>query len=434
MESIWKSFVKIEPRPPFPGGQIKTDVLIIGGGLAGVLCAYKLKKRGVRNILVEARTLGSGNTGNTTAKITAQHGLIYRELCRKIGIEMARAYYMAHTDAIGMYKKLAESYDFDFEKQMAYVYSTDDVDSLYAEASTYERIGIKPHFDRHPPLPMQTMGALGMAGQAQMNPMKLLGALSKELEIYEQTPVRDIQEHTALLDNGKITADYIVLCTHYPLKNIPGLYFMKMYQHRSYVVAYKNAQDLDGGMYIDARENGLSLRNYKDLLLLGGGDHRTGKRGGGWEEVRRFAVSHYPDPQEVAAWSAQDCVSLDGIPYIGRHTKRDGRLLVATGFNKWGMTGTMAAAQLLSELIAVGTSPYQALFSPQRSLWRPQLYLNALSSVGGLIKMGRRCPHLGCALTWNPQEASWDCPCHGSRFAEDGRLLDNPAKRDLHVE
>ena len=185
-------------------------------------------------------------------------------------------------------------------------------------------------------------------------------------------------------------------------------------------------------MYVDESERGLSFRSFGDLLLLGGGGHRTGQQGGGWKELRAFAKVHYPYAREVGHWATQDCMSLDGVPYIGQYSRRTPGLYVATGFNKWGMTSAMVAALMLSDRIAGHRSPYESVFSPSRSILRPQLAVNAAGAVLNLLTpTAPRCPHLGCALKWNPQEHTWDCPCHGSRFTEDGKLLDNPATGDL---
>jgi len=204
-----------------------------------------------------------------------------------------------------------------------------------------------------------------------------------------------------------------------------------MYQQRSYVLALENAGKVEG-MYLDNAENGLSLRMQGDLLLFGGGGHRTGKQGGGWAYLEEQARKYFPEGRIIRRWATQDCMTLDGIPYIGRYSRGTENLYVATGFNKWGMTSSMVSAMLLAALIQGKASPWASVFAPDRTVLRPQLALNAIeSTVNLLTPTAPRCPHLGCALKWNAQEHSWDCPCHGSRFTEDGRLLDNPATGDL---
>ena len=181
-------------------------------------------------------------------------------------------------------------------------------------------------------------------------------------------------------------------------------------------------------MYIDECEKGLSFRNCGRLLLLGGGAHRTGKKGGSYKELSEYARAYYPDARIIEKWAAQDCMSLDGIAYIGKYSKSTPNLYVASGFNKWGMTSSMVAAEVLSDLIVYNHSDYAEIFSPSRSMLHPQLAVNAFESCLGLLTpTAPRCPHLGCALKYNAAEHSWDCSCHGSRFSENGELLDNPA-------
>ncbi len=185
------------------------------------------------------------------------------------------------------------------------------------------------------------------------------------------------------------------------------------------------------GMYVDESNMGLSFRNHGELLLLGGGGHRTGKQGGCWQELERFAKEHYPSAEAVCRWATQDCMTLDGIPYVGQYAKSTPDIYVATGFNKCGMTNAMAAANLLCDLVVGKPNPCANVFSPSRTVLRPQLALNAWeSAVGLLTPTAPRCPHLGCALKYNRAEHTWDCPCHGSRFTEDGELINNPATDD----
>ena len=225
----------------------------------------------------------------------------------------------------------------------------------------------------------------------------------------------------------------IIVTTHFPILNKHGSYFLKLYQHRSYVLALKGAQHLDG-MYVDEDKKGLSFRTYGDLLLLGGGSHRTGKKGGNWHELEEFARKYYPSARVVSKWATQDCMSLDGVPYIGQYSKNTPDLYVATGFNKWGMSSSMVSAMILSDLVQGKPNEYAQVFSPSRSILRPQLAINALeSTVGLLTPTAPRCPHLGCALKYNKAEHSWDCPCHGSRFSESGELINNPATDDKRM-
>lgn len=433
MNSLWMDNYKPEHQYTSLNGNIDTDTAIVGGGLAGILCAHLLKERGIDCVVVEAKQIGTGVTCNTTAKVTAQHGLVYSQIERRYGFHAAKAYLEANLEAVDAYRHLSRGISCDFEEKTAYVYSKSDRKKLDDEATLYQRMGIDPVFLRRPPIPVSTVGALGMGHQAQFHPIKFINSVSNGLRIYENTYATHIQQGKVITKTGTVHAKRIILATHYPMVNIQGLYFMKLYQHRSYVLALSEAPD-PGGMYIDEKEDGLSFRTHNGYLLLGGGDHRTGKKGGGWAELRHVAKEIYPGSQERYAWATQDCMTLDAMSYIGRYHGHNRELYVAAGFNKWGMTGCMVAARLLSELISEGSSRYALLFSPSRSMMHPQLFVNVGQAALGLLTFGKRCSHMGCALKWNPQEHTWDCPCHGSRFDRKGNLIDNPAKRGIHIE
>lgn len=185
-------------------------------------------------------------------------------------------------------------------------------------------------------------------------------------------------------------------------------------------------------MNIFCAENGLSVRNAGEWLLLGGGGHRTGKQGLGWKLPEAAAAKYYPQAKIAARWATQDCMSLDGMPYIGQYSNGTPNLYVATGFQKWGMSTSMVADMILPDLVQGRDNSYAALFSPSRSVLHKQLLINGIDAAVNLIKPTKpRCPHLGCALRWNAIEHSWDCPCHGSRFDKDGKLQDNPATDDM---
>ena len=432
MESVWMDAEL--PRFPALRGNHRTDVLIIGGGMAGILCAHMLRGKGVDCVVAEASRIGGGITKNTTAKITAQHGLIYQKLLKKLGTERACMYLAANLDAVDRFRELCGDLDCVFTPEDNYVYSRSGRDRLDRELKSLQILGYSAEFAEHLPLPFPTAGAVKFPRQAQFHPLKFLGAISGGLTIFENTAVRALGKHTAITDYGTITADSIIVATHFPFLNKHGGYFLKLYQQRSYVLALEQEIPLRG-MYLDTAKNGLSFRGYGSGLLLGGGGHRTGKSGGGWEELEDFAGVHYPGARITHRWATQDCMSLDGIPYIGRYGAATPNLYVAAGFNKWGMTSSMVAARSLSNLITGAEDPYAAVFSPSRSILQPQLAVNAAHAVGNLLSFStKRCPHMGCALKWNPREHSWDCPCHGSRFESDGTLIDNPAAENLKQE
>ncbi len=432
MDSIW---ARTEALPSFGPleGDLKTDVLIVGGGLAGLLCAYSLRRAGADCALVEADRLCGGVTGRTTAKLTFQHGLIYHKLLQTFGPERARLYLEANRGALNRLRELCRDIDCDFQERDSYVYALRDRRALDRELEALARLGFPAEFAETPALPMPTAGAVRFPRQAQLHPPKFAAAIAKGLRIYEHTKVLELGLGTAVTDRGTVRAERMVIATHFPLLNKHGSFFLKLYQQRSYVLALEHGPDV-GGMYVDQGEGGLSFRNAGGYLLLGGGGHRTGKRGGGWQELEDFARRHYPQAREAARWATQDCMTLDGVPYVGRYSRRTEGLYVVTGFNKWGMTSSLAAAELLRDLLLGRGSPYEDLFSPSRSVLRPQLAANAWESALGLLTpTAPRCPHMGCALKYNAQEHSWDCPCHGSRFGEDGRLLDNPATDDKRM-
>lgn len=430
MQSVWENSAGF-PHCGRLTGSIKTDVLIIGGGIAGLLCAYKLHKAGVECTLVEANRICGGVTLYTTAKITSQHGLIYAKLIKQLGVERAKMYLDANETALKEYRRLCRKIKCGFEDKTAYVFSVDNERVLHQELEALDKLGYKARYEKKPPLPFFTVGAVGFDNQAQYNPMQFLSAISRGLNIYENTRVIKLDGHTAYTENGSIEARKIILATHFPFINSHGSYFIKMYQQRSYVIALENAADVDG-MYIDEAKNGLSLRNYDGMLLVGGGGHRTGKQGGKWQELYTFARQYYPDAAIRYRWATQDCMTLDGVPYIGRCSANTPDLYVATGFNKWGMTSAMVASSILSDLVRDRKNEYAEVFSPSRSIIRPQLAVNAFEATANMLTpTTKRCTHLGCALKWNKLEHTWDCTCHGSRFTQSGTVIDNPANRNL---
>lgn len=430
MDSIWNKTIKL---PAFSNleGNTKTDVLIIGGGITGILCAFLSEQAGINYILVEADRICKGVTQNTTAKITYQHGLIYNKLIREFGIEKAQMYLHANIDAFHKFHELCPNLNCDYEIKNSYVYSLTNIEKLEREVHALHLLGYDAKYTSHLSLPMQTKGAVCFPNQAQFHPLKFIKSIAKSLNIYEHTKITELGVHTAKTNHGMIRADKIIVATHYPILNKHGLYFMKMYQSRSYVLGLKGAPDVDG-MYVDECDTGMSFRNQKDLLLLGGGGHRTGKKGGNWNELCEFTAKYYSDTSEIYRFATQDCMTLDSVPYIGQYGKHTTGLYVATGYNKWGMTSSMVAAMLLHDMILEKKNPYAVVFQPKRSILRSQLVTNMLESTKNLLTPSvKRCPHMGCALKWNDAEHSWDCPCHGSRFTKDGQLINNPATDDL---
>ena len=325
-------------------------------------------------------------------------------------------------------------------------------------------------------LPFQTAGAVRFAHQAQFHPLRFLSAAAEGLTVYEHTSAQTVEDDVIVTQRGRVRAQQIVFACHYPFVNFPGMYFARMHQERSYVLALANAP-LIGDMWIGAGKNSFSFRRYGDLLLLGGAGHRTGenREGGRYELLRQKTREWFPESRETAHWSAQDCMPPDHVPYIGRYAAAKPNWYVATGFQKWGMSSSMVAAMLLRDLICGRESPYAAVFDPGRfdltaaagiaaegghavkGLAKGLLQIPAEHAAeipagdGGVVLLrgeklgvykdeaGRiypvdiRCPHLGCQLEWNPDEKSWDCPCHGSRFDRFGSLISGPAQRDAAI-
>lgn len=479
MESIWTAETEIRKREPL-AEDLETQAVVIGAGLAGMLTAYYLEQAGIQAVVLEADRIGSGQTKNTTAKITSQHGLVYDRLIRTFGHSMAKHYAQANEAAIEEYERLVLELgiDCDFVRCPAYLYSQEETVLLKRETEAAKRLGIIASFDTRSELPFPVAGVTKFEGQARFQPLKFLEKLGERVTVHEQTKALKVEGNQVITDRGRITAKHIVFAAHFPFANMPGYYFARMYQERSYVVALEGAGALEG-MYLGIDPGGLSFRPQGELLLLGGGSHRTGlnKGGGKYEMLRSKAADLYPDCRESASWSAQDCVTLDGIPYIGCFSRREPEWYVATGFGKWGMTSSMAAAILLTDQICGRENPCGEVFSPQRlhpmTSAKPFLTEGTYAAVnllkqtfapprekldrllpgqGGVVEyngqkagvykaedgqifaVSVKCPHMGCQLVWNPDEKSWDCPCHGSRFDYRGRLIDGPAQTAVDGE
>lgn len=481
MKSVWTEGYEFRKRESLDK-DMEIDVLVIGAGIAGILTAYMLKKKGVDVAIIEAKEIASGNTKNTTAKITSQHNLIYHKLIKEFGEEKAKEYALANELAIKKFQEIIkeENIDCDFEKEDAYLYSLNDIDKLQKEFEAAKKLGIKPELVNNVEIPIEVKGALKFSNQAQFNPIKFLKAISKDLTIYENTKALKINEKENLVSTkkGNIKANSIIIATHFPIINVPGYYFMRMHQERSYVLALENASNIKG-MYIDIDKKGYSFRNYKNLLLFGGAAHRTGENeeGGSYDKLRKAVKNIYPDSKEKYYWSAQDCMTLDGIPYIGQYSLDTPNIYVATGFNKWGMTSSMISAMILSDMILGNENNFSDIFSPNRfdmsssmknaaddvittaknfiaqKIHIPSETLeNIQNGHGGIVDyngkkagvykdengnvftVSTKCPHLGCELKWNPEELSWDCPCHGSRFDYRGTWIESPAIKRLDNE
>lgn len=463
MESLWRKqtgkLTSKQNATQETAEKTHFDVIVVGAGMAGLLIAYYLKERGKDVLVLEAGEIASGQTERTTAKITSQHGLKYSQLMRTVGVKKARLYAQANEAAIREYEQLIQRKGIacDFERVPAYLYTREQEELLREEATAAATLGIDAFLTRKTELPFPVEAAVCFPNQAQFSPLKFVRQIASELEIREHTKVTAVKGKKVFAEDKVMTAEQIIIAAHYPFKNVPGFYFLRQHQERSYVLALSGwkqsckraatltceeaqaSEELEiNGMYYGIDKDGHSFRRAGEYLLLGGSSRRTGdKRGGAYDALLQAAREYFPGCREEMRWSAQDCMPHDGIPFIGKYSIFTPHLYVATGFQKWGMNISMIAAQILRDEICGSKNPYAKLFSPQRFHIRASMK-NLMVDVGesvkgltkGLFHKTARCPHMGCELVWNPDEDSWDCPCHGSRFEDNGKLLDNPAVRD----
>lgn len=491
--SLWRDTVHLPAFRPLQENR-KTNTLVVGAGITGITAAYLLAKNGVPVTLIDASTVASGTSGYTTAKITAQHGLIYDHLIRTLGEEKAALYYQANKEALHWMGShvLERALHCDYEIQPAVVYATTDQEAknIEKEKLAYDRLGILGNLTHSIDLPIDVKNALIMPGQAQFHPLMYLHELVADLvkmhvPIFEETLAVDItdkeSEPLVMTKQGfGIQCQNVLICSHFPFYD-NRFYFSRMFPERSYLAAYETEGKVPEGMYLSASAPKRSIRglrlNHKNYLLIGGENHKTG-RGEPMEQhyqrLESFARQTFGDQDLVAHWSAQDFTTLDQVPYIGKLAKNNPHVLVAAGFHKWGMTTGTLAAQLLTDLVLERANPYVDLFKPARFEAAPMLasfLVENMKTAGNLIKgkiskpqpleehlqndqgiiaslHGRKvgayrnkegqltvvdatCPHMGCEVNWNQGERTWDCPCHGSRFTANGEVLDGPAKESL---
>ena len=476
MHSIWQteSAGIPENRKEF---EHRADVIVIGAGLAGVLTGWFLKQKGLRPLLIEAGEPGCGQTGNTTAKVTCQHGAGLDHLIRTVGLSRAGQYVQANAWAVREYENLIREKRIlcDWKQAASCLYTTVDSLRLEREQKAANRLGLSVYLSDRTELPFPVTGALYLKKQGMFSPLKFLDALARELDIMCHTAVLGVEENTVFTERGEFFAEHIVMADHFPFRIRPGYYFMRLYQQRSYVLALRKVQEMEA-MYLEAEPNGLSFRAFPGGILFGGCGHRAGKipEENPYTVLRRKANWFWGTCREEAHWSAQDCMTMDGLPYIGRFSSRYANQYVATGFGKWGMTNSMVAARLISDAVTGEENPWKEAFSPQRFTPRASLpgliRQTAVSAKnialrlfempqetadtipkgkggiivyrgqkagaykdeqGNLYTVSVRCPHLGCELQWNPADRTWDCPCHGSRFDFQGNRIENPAQTDI---
>jgi glycine/D-amino acid oxidase-like deaminating enzyme/nitrite reductase/ring-hydroxylating ferredoxin subunit len=494
-ESVW---IDTGPKPAQrPRLERPTDayVAVIGGGIVGITTALLAQEAGAQVVLVEAGRLAGGVSGYTTAKVSSQHGLKYAELTSKHGADAARAYGQVNEAALAWIADRVErdGIDCDFRRQpsFAYVASPSQRSQVEDEARAAIAAGLPASLVDDTPLPYPVAGAVRFDDQAEFHPRKYLLALADRFvaaggEIYERSHAVEVDANddgvVVKTPGGRVTASYAVVATHYPFLD-RSLAFVRVSQQRSYAIACRIAGDPPAGMHISGDSPTRSIRaipldDGEQLLMVGGEGHKTGTGGDTerrYEALERFAREHWDVESVAYRWSSQDGSTLDGMPYVGRLTPRSDRVLMATGFAKWGITGGTAAAQALADLLAGRASPTAELFDPWRLTPRASAVklieenaqvaarflgdrisksgrrpIEALApgegdivdhdgekvaayrdDDGRLTAVSTRCSHLGCQVNWNRAERSWDCPCHGSRFAPDGKVLEGPAVHAL---
>ncbi|MBP1967929.1 glycine/D-amino acid oxidase-like deaminating enzyme/nitrite reductase/ring-hydroxylating ferredoxin subunit [Virgibacillus natechei] len=492
-ESYWRRSVNL---PTFPKLQesMKVDVGIVGGGITGITAAYLLGKQNLNVALFEAGEILDGTTGYTTAKVTAQHGLIYDEIIQNSGIEKASLYYQAATEAKQFIKETIDQLQIecDYQREDAYLYTNTEsyINKLENEKKAYDQLKINSELTENIPLNIPMKSALIMKDQAQFHPLKYLKELTEEcqklgVQFFEQTMVEDLEynkQPTIITSDGpRVTCNYVISASHFPFYDKQSFFFARMYPERAYVTAIKSNKKFPGGMYINAESPTRSIRstsiNGEDLWLISGENHKTGQGESTithYNELKEFAKQHIGIDELVYRWSAQDLTTLDKVPYIGPIKEDEDTVLVATGFRKWGMTNGTIAAKILSDHILEKDNPYKALYSPSRIEANPAVKefskinadvakhmikgkldfkkndIDELSADDATVTRinGKRtgvykdknkelhmvdttCTHMKCEVDWNSGERTWDCPCHGSRFSYTGDVVEGPATEPL---
>jgi glycine/D-amino acid oxidase-like deaminating enzyme/nitrite reductase/ring-hydroxylating ferredoxin subunit len=474
---------------------LDTEVLIIGGGITGITCAYTLAKKGLKPVVIEAETICCGTTGKTTGKITSQHSLIYSVIDEKYGREYARLYASSQQEAVDFVKHVAaqESIDCQLRESTAYLYASmqNDIQVIKKEYETAVAIGIDCQYIDKPDFPKHNFGMLAFSGQAVFHPVRYVLALAKLASslgavIYCGTKAIKVKDgdtiHVQCENGHEIHTKHLVMATQYPIYDGPNLFYTRLYAKRSYGIAVKTKADWPDGSYINVSGRTRSIRTHIEngdrVLIVVGEDHPTGRSDVNMDErfviLRDFADSIAGVDRILARWSAQDYDTPDMIPYIGRISD-DSRIYVASGYKKWGLsTGTLAGL-MIPELIEQGSCRYEELYSRIR----PDFTRSAVKTItevgqsvlelikskleksenlsdvkpgeGRVIRFdGKKagiyrdktdrviildisCTHMSTELNYNSAEKTWDCPAHGGRYSLDGKLLEGPPKNPLKI-
>jgi glycine/D-amino acid oxidase-like deaminating enzyme/nitrite reductase/ring-hydroxylating ferredoxin subunit len=469
----------------------RVDVVIVGAGITGLTLTRLLVEAGATVVVLDSGPVCAGATGYTTAKVTALHRLVYRELIDRHGEERARAYADANQSAVRSVAQLAKSDNIacDLSPAAAVTYTERDetVADIEAEAEACERLGIRVGFTTGTELSYPVKAAIRLEDQLHFHPRRYCVGLARRIvsmggAVHEDT--RALQVTTTptgvsvTTARGTVTAEHAVLATHLPFLDRGG-FFARAHPYRSYAMSIRLDGDLPQAMYISAEDPTRSLRPLPgNRLIVGGEGHKTGtdpdtrQR---YAALEAWARSRFDVREIEQRWSAQDYVTVDGLPYVGQLRRNEQRVLVATGFRKWGMTNGTAAAQILADAILGRENAWQHAFDATRVAPRPSFVSFFRENLdvarrflgdrfarpraataerlgcgqagivdhehrraacyrdqdGSIHAVSPTCTHLGCEVTFNTAERTWDCPCHGSRFDVDGRVLEGPALKDL---
>lgn len=490
-ESLWTATSGTSAYPRLSGNHT-ADVVIIGGGIAGLTAAYCLREEGLTVIVLEQDRIACRTSGYTTAKVTAQHGLIFRFLIDRFGKIQAKMYADSHQWAISEIERIVtdEGIDCDYRRIPSYLYAgnREETESVREEYDACRQLGLPVQLVKQRiGLPFPTQAAVRMNDQACFHPRQYLLQLASSiigqgLRIFERSAVRRVQDDLddgveVGTDRGSVRAGTAVLATNYPIHDTGGL-FLKMGQRRSYALAVRLGNPVPGGLYIGAGERDLSVRPYKsgsdEWTIIGGESHPVGSgdsRGNHFQTLEHNVRSRFDVASVDYRWAAQDSSSIDRVPYIGRMPGSN-RMLVTTGYGEWGMTTSMVSARILSDIVSDRQNPWIELYDPARlkPLASPMTTADhVFRTVNGMLghvldrgdigklKPGEGtvatidgqnvavyrdrnsdihavsavCTHKGCIVRFNRTEESWDCPCHGSRFSTDGTVIDGPAREHL---
>jgi glycine/D-amino acid oxidase-like deaminating enzyme len=460
-ESLWMATTAGAPEQPLLTGDVEADVCVIGAGVTGLTTALLLQRSGASVVILERDRVGSGVSGNTTAKVTALHGLIYAELQDRIGADGAATYASAQRSGLQRIEDFVAELeiDCDFRRKPAYTYaeSPDHAPAIEAEVEAAQSAGLDAVLASDSELPFEFSAAVCLWDQAEFHPRKYLLALADAVsaaggQLFERSPATDLSwtgtPTVTTTDGVKVRAGHVVVATLMPILD-RGLWFTRLTPKRSYALAVRTEEFVPEGMYISADEPTRSIRAARagdeELVIVGGEGHNTGEDPDTrqrYAALESFARKRLGATEVRYRWSAHDLQPADGVPYVGRYTPVSSNLLMAAGFRKWGFTNGTAAAMMLADRIAGTENPWEELFDASRIT--PVRSARGVSAeavkdirhlVGDRLRspMGHtpRCTHLGCRLAWNTAENSWDCPCHGSRFAKDGSVLQGPATDPL---